>query len=250
VEILGGRRCDHPGLVRYIRITSLTNTSGDDNSKSLLRGFLQNRNHGTTFGTPKLVVFLHDCEDGRKEPTEFLTTFMRDMAHSRSKHIWVVLNKQDSRSMPGDPRELHHMYDQWMHDNHRSWLKWKVIDYKVSAKTGEGVWQVLDDLHAAMAEYGVRLPWNESRLPARESFESPGNVLSDAEMKTRAQKEITEDTLDPEEFWSSFLSGDVGTWRHYSYLKAGYLAILESPKNGEGTFEMVETFLTYMKRVK
>jgi hypothetical protein len=172
------------------------------------------------------------------------------MAHSRSKHIWVVLNKQDSHKMPGDPRELHHMYDQWMHDNHRSWLRWKVLDYKVSAKTGEGVWQVLDDLHAAMAEHGVRLPWNESRLPARESFEPPQNVVSDAEMKTRAQKEITEDTLDPEEFWSSFLTGDVGTWRHYSYLKAGYLAVLESAKNGERTLEMVETFLTYMKRVK
>jgi ubiquitin carboxyl-terminal hydrolase L3 len=197
-----------------------------------------------------LVIFLHDCEDARKEPFEFLDTVLRNMTCSSSKHIWIVLNKQDSPNMPVEPRELHHMYDQWMYDNHRSSVRWKVVHHKVSAKTGEGVWEVLDDLHATMAGKGAMSPGNESRLRPRESLEPPENVPSDAEMKTRVQKEIAEDTLDPEHFWSLFLSGDVGRWNHYNYLKAGYVAVLESAKKEEGTFEMVETFLAHMKRLR
>ncbi|KAL4794322.1 hypothetical protein BDV19DRAFT_197025 [Aspergillus venezuelensis] len=59
---------------------------------------------------------------------------------------------------------------------------------------------------------------------------------------------IAEDTIEPDTFWTLFLTGTLTTWNHYTYLKAGYFLILSSDAT-EPAISTAQRYTTHLNRL-
>ncbi|KAL2817091.1 P-loop containing nucleoside triphosphate hydrolase protein [Aspergillus granulosus] len=194
-----------------------------------------------------LVLFLHSCAT-TSEPVieDWFHPFLEQMVEAKSKYLWIVPTRQDDL----EEREAYiegicQIYEkklfQVRHD-----IQYKFLKHKVCAKTGEGLKEIMDELHRAMSlNAGVpgRRPGKSDLLPK----EAP---TSEEELRALIEREGAEDTLDPQSFWTSFLAADIPAWDHRSHLKAGYIVTFESAETGESIFTTADTFLAHLKRLK
>ncbi|KAL4916397.1 hypothetical protein BDW62DRAFT_186291 [Aspergillus aurantiobrunneus] len=182
-----------------------------------------------------LVLWLHDCE--REEASLWLfSLLLAQVRKTGCAYIWVVLNKQDT---PGIGKEklldVRQAYQATL-SNTIGEISWRVLSQPLSAKTGEGVIEVLDEMHTAVGMLGLSPKVRRDRRQAGSELQSHIEKSCQAELKensaedieTLTKRHMAEDTLDADTFWNQFLSGELSTWNHYYYLKAAYILILDS----------------------
>ncbi|KKK16187.1 hypothetical protein P175DRAFT_0260135 [Aspergillus ochraceoroseus IBT 24754] len=197
-----------------------------------------------------LVIFLHDCDDPfRQEFPDWMGVFLDDMIKREGKYLWILFNKQDTLP-PDDDGEfignVRKMYEDEM-SRYKKDICYKILDHKLSAKTGEGLNELLVELHNTMST---------SELNSRRQLKSVSNpnvhqdALSREQLKSLIEKEGREDTIDAQAFWISFLEADLSAWDHRSHLKAGYIIAVESAGKGESIFTTADTFIAHLKRLK
>ncbi|KAG2001607.1 hypothetical protein GB937_010050 [Aspergillus fischeri] len=196
-----------------------------------------------------LVVWLHDCSTEEWPPWKF-RSLLEQMVERGCRYIWVGLNKQDSPNVSEElVQEARRKYEEEF-AKYKDDLSWKVLTHKLSAKTGVGVAEVLEDIYQAVKRVNLE--------PAKEdNRDKTGTVISDStdekltteQLQHRIEKEVTADTLDPGAFWTSFLKGNLPAWTHYTYLKALYFVILESAKK-KTFYEIAEDFIIHLNRLR
>lgn len=128
----------------------LLNTCPDNNTAGAGRNRIQfwKRYH------PKntIVLFFHDITDSIfPDPAEFIHFYMQNMLEAGTNTMWIVVSKQDL--LPPDKvgetlDRLRHMYEQEM-VRYEGRVNWRVVDRRLSGLTGEGVYEILDDISTA-----------------------------------------------------------------------------------------------------
>ncbi|KAL5336563.1 P-loop containing nucleoside triphosphate hydrolase protein [Aspergillus crustosus] len=217
---------------------TIWDVGGCDKIQPLLRHYLNSNT---------LVLFLHDCQDRqRPEFPDWLHGFLGDMIEVQSKYLWILPTKQDDLPDRGSlVSGVKQMYEEEMAQYARD-IRFKVLEHKLSAKTGEGLQEVMAELYQTMsAEVGkISQPQAEPVIAARN-----GPVFEE-KLKALIEREGDEDILDAQLFWESFVSAKLPTWGHRNHLKAGYIIVLESAGNGESIFTTADVFVTHLKRLK
>lgn len=119
------------------------------------------------------------------------------------RSLWVILNKQDSLSAQSI-EDLRLIYDQKLKEIFDNPVNCRVIDYSVSGKTGEGVKEVMDDLHDFVG--GIEKGHHQQRMPkhiASNQFQKE-QISEDHDFKVRIEEEGSRDHMDSQKFWHSF----------------------------------------------
>ncbi|KAL2825759.1 hypothetical protein BDW59DRAFT_161431 [Aspergillus cavernicola] len=191
-----------------------------------------------------LVIWLHDCEGPTTLPWGF-SSFLQEMRETGCRYIWVALNKQDTSGAKEHIQEIRRMYEKEL-DMFRNSISSRVLTHKLSGKTGEGLIEVLDEMHtvAVYRNFSVFKQMEESAPSKPETTE-----MDVEEMRSVIEKEIAEDTLDPDAFWELLMTGERPAWNHYNSLKAGYLIILESARRKNAS-QMAEDFKIHLNRLR
>ncbi|KGO72066.1 Small GTPase superfamily, ARF/SAR type [Penicillium italicum] len=198
------------------------------------------------------VLFFHDCsldEEYTQQSLDLLSAIGKEMLHVGYRSLWVILNKQDCMSAQGVDH-LRRVYDEKLKELFDDPVNCRVIDYFVSGKTGEGVKQVMDELHVFTT--GIEKGHHQQRIPediAQKQFQKE-QVSEDHDLKVRIEEDGSRDHVDFQQFWHSFMSASLTEWDHRSHLKSGFIVTLESIKGGKNVFEMAETFLGHLKRLR
>ncbi|QQK42716.1 Small GTPase superfamily, ARF/SAR type [Penicillium digitatum] len=198
------------------------------------------------------VLFFHDCtwdEEHTQQSLDLLSSIGREMLHVGHRSLWIILNKQDSLSAQG-VENLRRIYDEKLKEMFDDPVNCRVIDSFVSGKTGEGVKEVMDDLHIFMT--GIEQGHNHqptSKQPAPKNVQKE-QILEDHDLKMRIEEEGSRDKMDPQQFWRSFLDANLTEWDHRCHLKSGFIVALESIKEGKNVFDMAEMFLGHLKRLR
>ena len=202
------------------------------------------------------ILFFHDCslneEYDTQESLNLLSSVGTELLKVGYRSLWILLNKQDSQGSMS-AQEIGHLrlvYEKKLKEIFGDSVKCRVIEYSVSGKTGEGVKQVMEDLHAFITsiEQAQQQPKIPKHLVPKQSQEE--EVSEDHKLKVRIEKEGSEDDMDPQQFWHSFLNADLRGWDHRSNLKSGFIVTLESIKEGKNVFDMAETFLGHIRRLR
>ena len=74
------------------------------------------------------------------------------MLERKCSSLYIVPNKQD-KLLPENFQELSHdLREQYKLElaRYEGQIRWKVLDFKISAKTGEGVWEILDEIYGEL----------------------------------------------------------------------------------------------------
>ncbi|KAJ0427078.1 P-loop containing nucleoside triphosphate hydrolase protein [Aspergillus carlsbadensis] len=194
-----------------------------------------------------LVLFLHNCAD-TNEPVvpEWLHHFLWDMVEAKSKYIWIVPTRQEDLTERETYLEgLRQIYEKEL-SQVRNYVQYKVLQHRVSAKTGEGLEEVMAELHKTMSSNsGVA-----GRRPGKSEIQPTEASMSEEELRALIEKEGSEDAMDSKSFWEAFLSADIPAWDHRSHLKAGYIIALDSAEKGESIFTTANTFIAHLNRLK
>ncbi|KAL2856344.1 P-loop containing nucleoside triphosphate hydrolase protein [Aspergillus pseudodeflectus] len=194
-----------------------------------------------------LVLFLHNCADTNEPVTpEWLRHFLWDMVEAKTKYIWIVPTRQEDLEERETYLEgLRQIYEKEL-SQVRNYVEYKVLQHKVSAKTGEGLEEVMAELHKTMSMNSRVASWR----PGKSEIQPKEAPTSEEELRAIIEKEGSEDAMDCKSFWEAFLSADIPAWDHRSHLKAGYIIALESTKNGESIFATADTFIAHLNRLK
>lgn len=191
-------------------------------------------------------------EEYTQESLDLLSIIGKEMLKVGYRSLWIIFNKQDSQDSLSaqDIDHLRLVYGKRLKEIFDDSVKCKVIDYPVSGKTGEGVKQVMEDLHAfitSIEQDHHQQQISKHPVPKQSQKEEASD---DHNLKVRIEKEGSEDNMDPRQFWHSFLSADLTGWDHRSHLKSGFIITLESIKEGKNVFDMAETFLGHIRRLR
>ncbi|KAL4876392.1 hypothetical protein BJY04DRAFT_223179 [Aspergillus karnatakaensis] len=195
--------------------------------------------------TPEaLVLWLHDCT-GYVGPLSLFKSLLREMIQGGTRYIWVALNKQDAAGVNRAKIDKIRMAYQevFIEILGDTETRWDILTHRLSPKTGEGVIDVLDEMHSVVRN--VDLVPNETNhpTPSEEIREVMKEVAMD-DLQARIKQEISGDTLDADEFWKLFQAGELQSWNHYAYLKILYLVTLDSPRKNAS--EVSEDLLARM----
>ncbi|CAG8111015.1 unnamed protein product [Penicillium olsonii] len=200
------------------------------------------------FHTPDTsVLFFHDCtwdEEMTDQSLQTLSSIGTEMLAVGYRSCWVILNKQDSVSAPEADR-LRKLYNKKLMDIFNDAANCRVIEYRVSTRTGEGVKQIIDDLYAFVT--GAKKD-SDQQSPNPQPSKQNQNHAPD--YKTQIENEGAKDSLSMQEFWHLFLNADLLQWGHRDHLKSGYILILESLKEGGNAFDATQTFLNHLRRLR
>ncbi|CAG8215155.1 unnamed protein product [Penicillium olsonii] len=200
------------------------------------------------FYTPDTsVLFFHDCTWDEEMTDQSLQTLSRigtEMLTVGYRSCWVIINKQDSVSAPEADR-LRKLYNKKLMDIFNNEANCRVIEYRVSTRTGEGVKQIIDDLYVFVT--GAKKDSDQQSPNPQPSKQSQNHA---PKYKTQIENEGAKDSLSMQEFWHLFLKADLMQWGHRDHLKSGYILILESLKEGGNAFDATQTFLNHLKRLR
>ncbi|KAL2843867.1 P-loop containing nucleoside triphosphate hydrolase protein [Aspergillus pseudoustus] len=194
-----------------------------------------------------LVLFLHNCSSTAEPVVEdWFRHFLWQMVEAKSKYIWIVPTRQDDLEERETYIErIRELYEKEL-SQVRPDVQYKVLKHKVCAKTGEGLEEIMAELHRTMSlNAGV-----VGRRPGKSNIQPKEDPTSEEELKALIEKEGSEDTLDLQSFWASFLTAEIPAWDHRSHLKAGYIVAVESAEKGESIFTTADTFIAHLRRLK
>ncbi|KAL2871445.1 P-loop containing nucleoside triphosphate hydrolase protein [Aspergillus lucknowensis] len=118
-------------------------TLGSDIAKPLLKHFIHNT---------EAVLYVHNCDprlDGCDDRTPNLHLWVGLMLENGCRFLYIVPNKQDllTPEKAGDLAQyLAKIYGEEL-ARYQNQISWRILYHRISAKTGEGVWEILDQLY-------------------------------------------------------------------------------------------------------
>ncbi|KAL2867711.1 uncharacterized protein BJX67DRAFT_76762 [Aspergillus lucknowensis] len=196
-----------------------------------------------------LVVWLHDCTTDDWPPCGFLG-LLKQMVDSGCRYIWVGLNKQDSPHASVERvEEARRKYAEEL-AKYKDQISSKVVT--LSAKTGEGVPEVLADIHQTVVKVKLPPPGvgdEEGKMEKAVRGDTTVERLTTEDLPHLVEEEIFRDALDADAFWAPFLKGDLPRWTHYIYLKALYFIILAQAKRKD-FYQIAEEFTVHLNRLR
>ncbi|KAJ1715394.1 ADP-ribosylation factor [Aspergillus flavus] len=206
-----------------------------------------------------IVLFIHNCDPQQPEPIYDFHYFV-DFVHKHGcKHMWILLNKQDTlpaESAPEIVDGLRKKYEKEMAKYDQ--LSWKILDHKLSAKTGEGVQEILHQLHSS-ANLLLRTRPKPQPQPRTEPEQDPEpnpapeiaeDTVSSPRLSEPINRKASQDSVNAQAFWNSFVTGDIPVWDHHAHLKVTYILVLEYVQQRRSTFAMADTMLAHLRRLR
>ena len=207
---------------------------GSDIVKSQLRQYFRNTD---------VVIYIHDCDprwDSSHDQTPNLHLWVELMLEKNCQFLYIVPNKQDLLS-PEQARDvainLTQLYEKEL-ARYQQNILWKIVDHKISGRTGEGVRETLDEIYHKLSR---------RRYPISISPPSPRLTISSPPLEGRIGQVSPVDPPDAAAFWASFTSADIPSWDHHVHLKAAHILVLEYMKLRRSTFAMADTFFSHLR---
>ncbi|PLN86154.1 hypothetical protein BDW42DRAFT_182663 [Aspergillus taichungensis] len=205
-------------------------TLGSDMIKSQLRHY---------FRDTDVVIYVHDC-DPRRDSSQDNIPHIHLWDEKHCQFHYIVPNKQDLLS-PEQARDiainLPKHYEKKL-SRYQQKILWKIVDHKISAATGEGVREILDEMYHELSR---------RQYPISMSPPSPRLTISSPRLEGRIRRGSSVDPPDAAAFWELFTSADIPSWDHQVHLKAAYILVLEYIKLQRSTFAMADTFLAHLR---
>ncbi|KAE8363160.1 hypothetical protein BDV27DRAFT_159065 [Aspergillus caelatus] len=207
-----------------------------------------------------VALFIHNCDPQQLEPIYDFHYFLNFVHKYDCKHLWILLNKQDTlppESAPLIVEGLRKKYEKEM-AGYEHQLSWRILDHKLSAKTGEGVQEILHQLHSS-ANLLLRTrpkPQPQPRAePVRDSEpkvvpDIPEDTISSPSQSKPIDNQTSQGSVNPQAFWNSFVTGDIPVWDHHTHLKVTYILVLEYTKRKRSTFAMADTMFAHLRRLR
>ncbi|KAB8273744.1 hypothetical protein BDV30DRAFT_105000 [Aspergillus minisclerotigenes] len=225
---------------------------------SVYRRFPEHLIHNYFSGTD-IGLFIHNCDLQQQEPIYDFHYFVDIVNKHGCRHLWVLLNKQDTlppESAPEIVDGLRKKYEKEMAKYDE--LSWRILDHKLSAKTGEGVQEILHQLHSSANHLLRTRPKPQPQLraePEQDPEPNPApevaeNTVSSPRLSGPIDRKASQDSVDAHAFWNSFVTGDIPVWDHHAHLKVIYIVVLEYMKQGRNTLAMADTMLAHLRRLR
>jgi hypothetical protein len=201
-----------------------------------------------------IQLFVHSCTEteGRvDESIEELHANIKMMHEVGSRFIFILFNKQDL--LPEEKRAsivdgLQRRFEKELSRYSRTDVVCTILDLPgFSAFTGNRVHELLDPIQAVLD--GGQQHGRKQRRKDTPSSVPTAESPPESELVARISKEGMGET-DADTFWAAFLSSDIPEWNHRTHLRAGYIALLETLKEGKGIFDAAEMFLDHLRRLK
>ncbi|KAE8373851.1 hypothetical protein BDV26DRAFT_54849 [Aspergillus bertholletiae] len=214
----------------------------------------------TYFLDPDLVLLIHNCDPQQLEPIYDHHYFVDFLHKHGCRNVWILFNKQDMLP-PETVTEvvdgLRKKYEKEM-AKHEHQLSWKIFDHKLSAKTGEGVQEILDHLHTSARLFLRTRPRPQPATePALEPYHKPTldskipeHIVSSPGLSKPIDEQPLRDSVGAQAFWDSFVTGHIPVWDHHVHLKVTYIIVLEYMKRRRSTFAMADTMLAHLERLR
>ena len=212
---------------------------GCDKIRPLIRHYL---------AKDRFIIFIHDCADDRlEESIQHLHEACGWMSEYGCTHMWVLFNKQDLLP-PAEAKsivdKLREQYESQVYLYRRQGLQIKVMDTPgLSGRTGEGLVEVMNEIVGTLNK--EKKPTPAPTQPKKPVLEGP----TEQELFERIEK-ANQVSPSPDEFWRSFLAGDLPAWDHYSHLRAGFFVMYDCFARGCNVFECADEFLAHLKRLR
>ncbi|GAB1205122.1 hypothetical protein APSETT445_003792 [Aspergillus pseudonomiae] len=177
-----------------------------------------------------------------------------------SEHLWILLNKQDTLP-PESAAEIVDGLRKKYQKEMAKWgdqLSWRILDHRLSAKTGEGVLEILRQLHSS-ADLLLRTRPKPQPQPSADSkrepeivftLDEPEDTVSSPSQSEPIDKRASQDPVNPQAFWDSFVTGDIPVWDHHAHLKVTYIVVLEYVKRRQSTFAMADVIIAHLRRLQ
>lgn len=195
------------------------------------------------FRDTDVVIYVHDCDprlDSSYDRTPYLHLWVDLMLERRCQFLYIVPNKQDLLS-PDQARDfainLPKLYEKEL-ARYDLGIQWRIIDQKISARTGEGVQKILNEIYH---EHSRR------EHPTSIGSPSPRLTISSPCIEGRIRRGSSIDPPDAAAFWASLMSADIPSWDHHVHLKAAYIIVVEYMKLRKSTFAMADIFLAHLR---
>lgn len=219
---------------------TLWDVGGCDKIRPLIRHYISQ---------DRFIIFVHDCTDTERldYSLEQLHAGAQWMLDAGCRYMWVLFNKQDvlppaeKESIVDDLRarfesELSQYQDKFCA---------KIMDTPgLSAATGAQLDVVMRD---------VRETLQKTPKPVQKSTQEQIAKLeqgpSEQELVERI-KTLNTTSLGPDEFWRSFMRGELDSWDHYSHLRAGYFVMFEGMSRKASLLECASQFLACLKKLR
>ena len=207
-----------------------------------------------------IALFVHNCDPQQLEPIYDFHYFLSFVHKYGCRHLWILLNKQDTlppESAPQIVDGLRKKYEKEM-ARYENQLSWRILDHKLSAKTGEGVQEILNQLHSS-ANLLMRTrpkPQPQHRAESGGNPEPkvvpniPEDTISSPGLSKPIEKQTSQGSVNAQAFWNSFVTGDIPVWDHHVHLKVTYILVLEYTKRKRSTFAMANTMFAHLKRLR
>lgn len=215
---------------------------GCDQIRPLTRHYMQNR---------LFIFFVHSCTDNERldESIQYLHQLIGWMDEFCCPNLLILLNKQDL--LPPAEREtivsgLRQRFEAEIAqygDKHTI----KVMDTPgLSGRTGAQLDVIMDEVVTVIQGDKKKKPTPSTAPPKNPELEKGP---SDEELRERIKKaNATSDS--PDEFWKSFLSGDLEAWDHHTHLRAGFFVIHDCFARGRNIFECADEFIAHLTRLR
>jgi len=187
------------------------------------------------------------------------------MREKAVKNIWILFNKQDKLSAEKRTDIIDHLRWRFTKELSGYWendIEWRIMDQPgLSAKTGENIGSVLDDVVKVLDARPKRRSPSPKELKSQPDssttglsclattsdgdFRSPNSLLQEKVENYARNFHMSEDS-----FWSMFLNGDLEHWDHPTYLHVAYKILADALKRGDDIWEATEDLLEHLQRLR
>ncbi|OGM49664.1 ADP-ribosylation factor [Aspergillus bombycis] len=212
------------------------------------------------FREADIALFIHNCDPQQPKPIYDFQYFLDFLQKHGCRHLWIVLNKQDTLPLESaseivDGLRKKYQKEMVKYGDQRSW---RILDHRLSAKTGEGVLEILRQLRSS-ADLLLRTRPKPQPQPRADSKRDPGteiapdipeDTVSSPSQSEPIDKRASQDLVNAQAFWDSFVTGDIPVWDHHAHLKVTYIVVLEYMKRRQSTFAMADVILAHLRRLR
>ncbi|KAI5464985.1 hypothetical protein BGZ63DRAFT_350120 [Mariannaea sp. PMI_226] len=197
----------------------------------------------------RFIVFIHDCHDAERldYSLEHLHAGAQWMIDAGCRYMWVLFNKQDL--LPPAEREsivggLRTRFEAEL-KQYQDKISVKIMDTPgLSAVSGDQLDVVMNDIRDTLQGTS-----KSSQKSTKDQVAKLEQGPSEMELVERI-KVANQNSIGPDQFWKSFMSGDLDSWDHYSHLRAGFFVLIEGLSKGARLLECATNFLEQLNTLR